>query len=831
MCAAEPAEAHVTGTRCSSVFVAWHLSLFCFVSLLCGCFSVAQAAIVVEGDLNPVYNGVDDPWVLPGELVVADTAYGKMVINGGSSVTDRDGYIAGRITAAGHVTVRGSGSQWINENWLVVGDDWNAWLTIENGGYVSSRFGYVGMGYGGAGYVTIRGAGSLWECSGNITQNAGRLLIEQGAVVSAGGLSIDKGYSQQGSVIVTGPGSRMDLHGLSVGYYTSSTLAIQKQAVVNVTGDTSLLSSMWDWGHGQVLLQNGTLNTGGLLLTPDGLLGVGTVNAKGLVSDFDLIFDADTGLQQQFLINNLPGQAITLNLDVSDPNNTAMMGAGVYDQGRLCIYDGLTISSGFGYLGYYEESQGLAFVSGPGSTWITHNSLAIGVHGGGILNVNNGGTVNASNRVTLGSNDWASGSIKVYGDGSLLSIDGGIDVGIFGEGEMKIESGGTVINNDANIAKQPGSTGSVLVSGLGSTWTNQGYLIIGKNYSGHGDEQPSSGTLTIEEGGQVFSQNSTIAPTANTLEIIVTVSGAGSSWVNDNTLIVGYSGIGVLRIEDGGHVISGDIQVGYHSQGSGFVTVSGAGSSLVATDSLYLGGGESSAGGQATLSLEQGGLVRVTDTLKLWNGATLNGYGQIIADHLINQGRIEPGLNAIGDLTITGDYTQEDQGVLAIELADDGFDRLFIVGQVTLGGNMEVVFDEGFTPVIGDSFIVLTSTEQIAGSFSQVTVPFGIDVVYASDSITLLYRHHVDLNSDGFVNLDDLDVVLTNWNQQAPAGSWAHGDFSGDGFVGLDDLDIILSNWNTGTPPASVPAGIPEPSIPTIVILSGLVTAIQRQRL
>ncbi len=829
MCATEPAEAHVTGTRCSSAFVPWNLSSFCFVSLLCCCLSVVQAAIVVEGDLNPAYNEVDDPWVLPGELVVGDTAYGKMVINGGSLVTDRDGYIAGRVTAAGHVTVRGTGSQWINENWLVVGEDWNAWLTIENGGYVSSRFGYVGMGYGGAGYVTVRGVGSLWESSGHITHNAGRLLIEQGGVVSAGGLSIDHGSSTTGDVIVTGPGSRMDLHGLTIGYYTQATLAIQRQAVVNVTGDTSLVSSLWDSSHGQVLLQNGTLNTGGLLLSPDGLLGVGTVNAKGLVSDFDLVFDANTGLQQQILINDLPGQAITLNLDVSDPNNTAMMGAGVYDQGRLNICDGLTISSGFGYLGYYEESQGLAFVSGPGSTWITHNSLAIGVHGGGTLNVQNGGTVIAKNRVTLGSNDLAYGGIKVYGAGSLLSIDGGIAVGIFGEGDLKIKYGGTVINNDASIASQPGSTGSVLVEGAGSTWTSQGFLIIGKNYSGHGDEQPSSGTLSIEEGGQVFSQNSTIAPTANTLESIVTVNGAGSSWVNDGTLRVASSGIGVLRIEDGGHVISGDMQVGYHSQGSGFVTVSGAGSSLVANDSIYIGGGEFSAGGRATLSLEQGGLVRVTETLKLWNGATLNGQGQIIAGRLINQGRIEPGLNAIGDLTITADYTQVDQGVLAIELADDGFDHITIVGQVTLDGKLEVVFDEGFTPAIGDSFKVLISTEQIAGAFSQVNVPSGIDVVYASNSITLLYRHHIDLNGDGFINLDDLDVVLTNWNQQAPAGSWTHGDFTGDGFVGLEDLDIILNNWNNGTPPVSFSASIPEPSIPAIFFLLGSVITTQRQ--
>ena len=34
---------------------------------------------------------------------------------------------------------------------------------------------------------------------------------------------------------------------------------------------------------------------------------------------------------------------------------------------------------------------------------------------------------------------------------------------------------------------------------------------------------------------------------------------------------------------------------------------------------------------------------------------------------------------------------------------------------------------------------------------------------------------------------------------------------SGDGFVGLDDQNILLSNWNAGTPP-NIEATIPEPA-------------------
>ncbi len=65
-----------------------------------------------------------------------------------------------------------------------------------------------------------------------------------------------------------------------------------------------------------------------------------------------------------------------------------------------------------------------------------------------------------------------------------------------------------------------------------------------------------------------------------------------------------------------------------------------------------------------------------------------------------------------------------------------------------------------------------------------------------------------DLNGDGFVGLDDLDIILGVWNQSVPPADPA-ADPSGDGFVGLDDLDIVLNNWNAGTPPVS---NVPEPA-------------------
>ncbi len=81
-----------------------------------------------------------------------------------------------------------------------------------------------------------------------------------------------------------------------------------------------------------------------------------------------------------------------------------------------------------------------------------------------------------------------------------------------------------------------------------------------------------------------------------------------------------------------------------------------------------------------------------------------------------------------------------------------------------------------------------------------------------------------DLDEDGFVGLDDLDIVLENWNQSVPPAD-AAADPSGDGFVGLDDLDIVLGNWNAGTPSS---AAVPEPVTFVLLALGG--TAVLAKR-
>ncbi len=87
-----------------------------------------------------------------------------------------------------------------------------------------------------------------------------------------------------------------------------------------------------------------------------------------------------------------------------------------------------------------------------------------------------------------------------------------------------------------------------------------------------------------------------------------------------------------------------------------------------------------------------------------------------------------------------------------------------------------------------------------------------------------------DLNNDGFVGIDDLDIVLNNWNQSVDFGDESMGDYNGDGLIGIADLDAVLRHWNTSAPPNNgfTFAVIPEPGT-VVMLLTGAGLMLRRR--
>ena len=128
------------------------------------------------------------------------------------------------------------------------------------------------------------------------------------------------------------------------------------------------------------------------------------------------------------------------------------------------------------------------------------------------------------------------------------------------------------------------------------------------------------------------------------------------------------------------------------------------------------------------------------------NDGIIQGNGTIqtlVNNDLVNTGAINPGAS-IGHLTIDGDLQQMASGALNFELASlNSFDQLTVTDDVTLGGEIGV-WNLGYAPVIGDSFVVATFDDRLTSStFSFVsTHGFGsgvsFDVLYHEHDVTLL---------------------------------------------------------------------------------------------
>ena len=74
-----------------------------------------------------------------------------------------------------------------------------------------------------------------------------------------------------------------------------------------------------------------------------------------------------------------------------------------------------------------------------------------------------------------------------------------------------------------------------------------------------------------------------------------------------------------------------------------------------------------------------------------------------------------------------------------------------------------------------------------------------------------------DANLDGKVDINDLTIVLANYDKTG--ATWYDGDFIGDGTVDINDLTIVLAHYGASYGAASRLAAVPEPSA---LVLSGV---------
>lgn len=401
------------------------------------------------------------------------------------------------------------------------------------------------------------------------------------------------------------------------------------------------------------------------------------------------------------------------------------------------------------------EGSTLSLLSHAEST-ATH-AIRIGLKAGddGSLTLRNG-TLIADQDVEVQSAAGASATLVIEPDLSLyLQGSGGshpaLRVGTYG-------GGGTAKLHVQLVGGSAGrlQAGSLVVGESGEA-VFDGEVLVG-NAIGIVDDPLVNflSEVTISDGGKLNAQRIEISGAG-----AVTLSGP-DTLVQTPTLVIGEKGAGQLTADGAGARLEASVvQVGVNG-GVGTLTVTNAAQASGTTLFLGTAGGtgfarfthgslgefnsnilvgstdatgvlEIGSGAvvstQGMLNVGSGGTVSLTGGALMAAGGNVSPGGRIIGvgsliltAPLVNAGYIAPGLSP-GQLTIDGDVVFQEGSVLEIEIAGIGegqFDVLNVTGNLTMGGRLVLRFIDGFAPLQGQTFDLLTAGT-LEGSF-DVTI-------------------------------------------------------------------------------------------------------------
>jgi T5SS/PEP-CTERM-associated repeat protein len=535
-----------------------------------------------------------------------------------------------------------------------------------------------------------------------------------------------------------------------------------------------------DYYRGRLTVADGgSVTTGTLYGSFYVLSGNGTISTSGLIFDDDLVFDQAQEMQHQFSF----GTGGTLNLTLNGNGN---LGAGYMGAGTLKIANGFSAASSFGYLGHSPNSSGAGTITGGDSTWTIKNALylAYGFGGDGKLTIEAGGHVNDADGY-VGYGYHCNGTAKVTGTGSVWNNSNTLNVGHQdASGTLQIEDGGQVISASGYVGFYSRYNNAVSITGTGSKWTSRNLIVYRGTLSVSDGGTVSAGTLraslndllgngvinvqgAVLDGDIVFDNEHGSQPTiafgsggrlnlaidgsgnlgagfkgAGTLRIadgitaasvsgligargVATVTGAGSTWANSETLIVN----GALTIERGGQVKCPTGSLGDNSGDlmNPMVTVSGIGSKWSATSSLQFG-----VRCNSTLSITAGGqVVDRSATLGTYNGLSQSFVSTAIVDgagskwtHTLAYGVFNIGYYADGTLKIeAGGQVSGGNAVLGVNSG--------INGEVTVTGQGSQWINTDHLIVIGDAgngVLTIADAGQVSNSFNAY-------IAYSSTSV------------------------------------------------------------------------------------------------
>ena len=305
-------------------------------------------------------------------------------------------------------------------------------------------------------------------------------------------------------------------------------------------------------------------------------------------------------------------------------------------------------------------------------------------------------------------------------------------VGWYKSGNIEQRSGGSLVAQALKIGDRPGSSGICTVL-AGDVSVEELYVALA-----------GSGTF-IQNGGAV----------------------AASSLLRIGDQ-AGSSGLYSLA---GGSLQTGQLQIGV--AGAGRLDIAGGGTSIAAAGKVTLGpGGSWTASSPFTFRASGGGLeLQPTDR------AAMAALGQMSL--VVDSGPAwQFTLEAAGD----------DLGATASAFLGNTVLKSLTIGGTSPGSvSLVNAFDNNLSSDQADALYVENLLIQPGSRLATNS----LKVYFLAGGVPMELRKG-DCDVDGFVDDDDLSLLLANWNTDA---GWAGGDFSNNGQVSDADLSCLLANW------------------------------------
>ncbi len=756
---------------------------------------------LTPGSTMNVNNSIDP--ILIGTI----TNNGQVNQNDVGSVTD--------VRISGDVTLAGNGK------WTMSNSNNNRWFGL-SGSSTEILTNSANHTIEGRGQLGTNGMGLIND--GLIDANNGRLLINPSDVDLGGGADV-----VNNAILQASGGGLLDLDdGL---FQNNNTIRAQNGSAVNLRSGSHVRGgNLSTFGTGVIAVVANDARIENVTLTPGSTMNVNNSIDPILIGT----------ITNQGQVNQNDAGSIT---DVRISGDVTLAGNGTW-----------TMSNS-------PNNRWFGLTSG---TEILTNSANHTINGRGQLGTNAMGLVNDglidANTLTL--------SLDLY--------DGGAGVATFFNAGTLRASNGAIASLDG--VSETSNTGTIEALANSTVSGTQLIQQLSTSNVTAGRYRALGGTLNIAPAGYQPAVNNgvieTVDASANN-DVLGVKTGATH---NNNALVLNN---GTIVIDEGANLTLTPVNEGIST--------------------LFTNTGNLTVGGDSTLDVssrtETINVPSDTTNAGLFvDGGTLSGSGTIAGGVYMPSGILKPGDadGQAGLLSITGDFNMDDPNVLiedavtTIELGGytrgTEYDSFSATGDFFGQGELHATLINGFLPNISDEFVIATYVEDgnVVGNlwdnYTFNRIQFSLDdrVVAGSNRETILTVLDVrdidfndddnfdcadvdalvadivagtntaqyDLNFDGSVDSDDLDIWLTDagalnlssgqpylygdatldglvdgedfiaWNAHkfTNTPAWCSGDFNADGIV--DGQDFIIWNAHKFTSSGIItrPAAVPEPS-------------------